>query len=88
MSSAVNVFIRKRSRKCLAQKVARFGSPGWIPARDTLALQKTKVEVLFYLLIFVWSRQKLHAQELELSSAYSAHMQSLIYTQCESWNRR
>ena len=34
MSSAVNVFvhaIRKRSKKCLAQKVARFGSPGWIP---------------------------------------------------------
>ena len=34
MSSAVNVFvhaIRKRSKKCLAQKVVRFGSPGWIP---------------------------------------------------------
>ena len=34
MSSAVNVFvhaIRKRSKKCLTQKVVRFGSPGWIP---------------------------------------------------------
>ena len=34
MGSAVNVFvhaIRKRSKKCLAQKVVRFGSPGWIP---------------------------------------------------------
>ena len=32
--SAVYVFvhaIRKRSKKCLAQKVARFCSPGWIP---------------------------------------------------------
>ena len=34
MSSMVNVFmhaIRNRSKKHLAQKVARFGSPGWIP---------------------------------------------------------
>ena len=34
MSSAVNVFvhaIRTHSKKCLAQKVARFGSLGWIP---------------------------------------------------------
>ena len=34
MSSTVNVFvhaIRTRSKKCLAQKVARFGSLEWIP---------------------------------------------------------
>ena len=34
MSSAVNIFVhvlRKRSKKYLAQKVALFGSPGWIP---------------------------------------------------------
>ena len=34
MSSAVNAFvhaIRKRSKKCLAQKVVRFGSLGPIP---------------------------------------------------------
>ena len=34
MSSVANSFmhaIRKRSKKCLAQKVVRFGSPGWIP---------------------------------------------------------
>ena len=48
MSSAVNVFvhaIRKRSKKCLTQKVGRFGSPGWIPmiqppfSRSCVALQ-------------------------------------------------
>ena len=34
MSSAVNVFVHAictRSKKCLAQKLARFGSPGWNP---------------------------------------------------------
>ena len=34
MSSAASAFVhatRKRSQKCLAQKVVRFGSPGWIP---------------------------------------------------------
>ena len=34
MSSAVNIFvhaIRKHSKKCLEQKVVRFGSPEWIP---------------------------------------------------------
>ena len=33
MSSTMNVFvhaIRKRSKKCFAQKVGRFGSPGWL----------------------------------------------------------
>ena len=34
MRTAVNIFVHaicKRSKKCLTQKVVRFGSPIWIP---------------------------------------------------------
>ena len=67
MSSAVNVFvhaIRKRSKKCLTQKVAHFGSPGWIPmiqvpfSSSCVALQYEPRTKFFYQAI-----PELHAVE-------------------------
>ena len=60
MSSAAIAFVHavcKRSQKCLAQKVARFGSLGWIPMiqvpfnSSCVALQYETGTTFFYLAV-------------------------------------
>ena len=88
MSSAVNVFvhaIRKRSKKCLAQKVGRFGSPGWIPmiqppfSRSWVALQYETGTKNFHRAV-----PELHANKIDTKftfqriTKYCVHIQHTI----------
>ena len=76
MSSAVSIFvhaIRKRLKKCLMQKVAHFGSPGWIPmiqipfSSSCVALQYETGTRFLHLAVLEFKNQYNHVVFLSFS---------------------
>ena len=74
MSSVVNILVRaicRCSKKCFAQKMARFGSPGWIPMIQPPF--NSSCVALQYALLKVFANR-----ELEVPVRFNVHMDTEV----------